>query len=188
MDGFALIVDVGDTGVQASMGASVRITGVTIEGTGEETLGIHVMRGSVARIEDALVEVDGDDATALLVKEGATARLNGGSTFTGDIAIEVVDASSLDQSGDIDTVVGPFDIAGSSYARLREVNLTGDLSVSRLSGLRMTGTTAGNVDLSWGSFARLDGGNEITGGVSCSQGSQVQDNANLYELLNCSPF
>ena len=176
LHGFNLGVgDDSDTGVKTSMGASVRITGVTIEGTGVETLGIHVERGSVARIDHVTVTVAGTDATALLVKGGATARLNGGSTFTGVIAIEVVDASSLDQGGDIDTVHGPFDIAGSSYGRLREVNLIGDLSVSRLSGLRMTGTTAGSVDLSWGSFARLDGGNVITGGVSCSQGSQVQD-------------
>ena len=56
LDGFDLIVDDGDTGVEASMGASVRITDVTINGGeagGEETVGISVIRGSVAQIQNA---------------------------------------------------------------------------------------------------------------------------------------
>ncbi len=83
LDGFELTVADADTGVEASMGASVRITGVTIDGGEPETIGIFVTNGSVARIENAHVTMLGEDAEALQARDGGMVRLGGGNNLTG---------------------------------------------------------------------------------------------------------
>ena len=189
LDGFNLTVDDGDTGVQASMGASVRITDVTINGgeeAGAETIGIQVLNGSAARIQNVHVTVAGIDAAALVVSNGAMARLRGGSTFEAilvldpeeeNVAIEVADASSLHQGGDEDVIIGGMNIISNSYVRMRDVNITGNIGINRHSGLRLRDDSAGNtvvgdVRILRDSYAFLEGRSNgrsvvITGDVVC---------------------
>jgi len=172
----------GDTGVDVSNGAAIKIDNIVIS---SGNIGIFVSNGSFARIENADVTVTGDEA-ALVVANGSTARLAGGSTLraTGEdvLGIDVKDHASLHQGGGSDEIIGGILINTHSYARMRNVDIAGDISITRISELRLrdddwvpsgTPTVTGAVGIDRGSFARLDGG-EISVGVFCRRGSNAQ--------------
>ena len=146
----------------------------------------------------------GSDAEALSVRDGGMVRLRGGNILRGSNGggVAVTDHATLIQGGGHDIFNGEFEITGMSYARVRNVNIVGDVDISRHSGLRLrddladgVATVAGRVTIREDSYARMEGRDsgrtvDITGEVRCfdTESSLEESGVVTYTGTDCIDF
>ena len=182
----SIISDNDRDGLVVAENSTVRIDDITISKNGRRA--IQIRDSGFVRAVDSKIESDMPDSSTfgdtILVNRGSNLNLLGGNTVSnsavgGGTAISVANESSMRQgfgdSGAISATSQALRVVNQSYADLRKFTLTGDVSVSRHSLLRLrqdtVGLITGDVEVardSAVSFAPDSSGSVVvTGTVTC---------------------
>ena len=191
-----------DTGILLSRNAYADIFGSTVENPASGDNALILNDGATVRASNSTFSsANGASNTGAAVGlyRSASARFDGDNFFENDgggLAFEILHTSNLRVQGGTNFVSGNGFVGNNSAASLREVNVNGDITVTRDSNLNLRAnspvTVDGTVTIRDQSLLSTSGSNivSILSGVDCPDGAAagVIANALAAAVTGCSTF